>query len=121
MIRRPPRSTRTYTLFPYTTLFRSSIAVLRRVQFEDAVAVGVVHVDDVEAEALDHLRQHQAGAVHRIGEGEVEGQDVGAGPAFVGGQDHEGFGRPVAGEPLVELDLGQRRADRKSAGYGKDV
>src|SRR3546814_19132708 len=26
MIRRPPRSTRTYTLFPYTTLFRSPIA-----------------------------------------------------------------------------------------------
>src|SRR3546814_5447622 len=25
MIRRPPRSTRTYTLFPYTTLFRSSV------------------------------------------------------------------------------------------------
>src|SRR3546814_12055890 len=25
MIRRPPRSTRTYTLFPYTTLFRSQI------------------------------------------------------------------------------------------------
>src|SRR3546814_7736124 len=28
MIRRPPRSTRTYTLFPYTTLFRS-IAVIK--------------------------------------------------------------------------------------------
>src|SRR3546814_1019512 len=27
MIRRPPRSTRTDTLFPYTTLFRSSISV----------------------------------------------------------------------------------------------
>src|SRR3546814_3811217 len=26
MIRRPPRSTRTYTLFPYTTLFRSPFA-----------------------------------------------------------------------------------------------
>src|SRR3546814_15822753 len=25
MIRRPPRSTRTYTLFPYTTLFRSAL------------------------------------------------------------------------------------------------
>src|SRR3546814_2990615 len=25
MIRRPPRSTRTYTLFPYTTLFRSLV------------------------------------------------------------------------------------------------
>src|SRR3546814_15375260 len=29
MIRRPPRSTRTDTLFPYTTLFRSIEAVLR--------------------------------------------------------------------------------------------
>src|SRR3546814_8588116 len=28
MIRRPPRSTRTDTLFPYTTLFRSSFALL---------------------------------------------------------------------------------------------
>src|SRR3546814_13375401 len=26
MIRRPPRSTRTYTLFPYTTLFRSIVS-----------------------------------------------------------------------------------------------
>src|SRR3546814_4016582 len=29
MIRRPPRSTRTYTLFPYTTLFRSPHTVNR--------------------------------------------------------------------------------------------
>src|SRR3546814_19350999 len=29
MIRRPPRSTRTDTLFPYTTLFRSNIRVVR--------------------------------------------------------------------------------------------
>src|SRR3546814_17080884 len=28
MIRRPPRSTRTYTLFPYTTLFRSIVISL---------------------------------------------------------------------------------------------
>src|SRR3546814_1317437 len=28
MIRRPPRSTRTDTLFPYTTLFRSHVAVV---------------------------------------------------------------------------------------------
>src|SRR3546814_1074213 len=32
MIRRPPRSTRTDTLFPYTTLFRSTIIVLRAVK-----------------------------------------------------------------------------------------
>src|SRR3546814_18274520 len=30
MIRRPPRSTRTDTLFPYTTLFRSLLDVLQR-------------------------------------------------------------------------------------------
>src|SRR3546814_1521729 len=30
MIRRPPRSTRTDTLFPYTTLFRSSLAEIGR-------------------------------------------------------------------------------------------
>src|SRR3546814_16478921 len=35
MIRRPPRSTRTDTLFPYTTLFRSNIA---RDVAEDAAA-----------------------------------------------------------------------------------
>src|SRR3546814_14685329 len=29
MIRRPPRSTRTDTLFPYTTLFRSGVRILR--------------------------------------------------------------------------------------------
>src|SRR3546814_1337092 len=31
MIRRPPRSTRTDTLFPYTTLFRSCLTVLHRI------------------------------------------------------------------------------------------
>src|SRR3546814_20908902 len=30
MIRRPPRSTRTDTLFPYTTLFRSSAACIEQ-------------------------------------------------------------------------------------------
>src|SRR3546814_3744697 len=32
MIRRPPRSTRPDTLFPYTTLFRSGLAGTRRTQ-----------------------------------------------------------------------------------------
>src|SRR3546814_13801034 len=35
MIRRPPRSTRTDTLFPYTTLFRSYIAVLVHLAVRD--------------------------------------------------------------------------------------
>src|SRR3546814_1220776 len=33
MIRRPPRSTRTDTLFPYTTLFRSTPDDLRRARY----------------------------------------------------------------------------------------
>src|SRR3546814_2067216 len=41
MIRRPPRSTRTDTLFPYTTLFRSQQATLDRAHRSTAdVAVG---------------------------------------------------------------------------------
>src|SRR3546814_17126458 len=44
MIRRPPRSTRTYTLFPYTTLFRSfsGLVVDRRAQALDAATMGLV-------------------------------------------------------------------------------
>src|SRR3546814_1944484 len=33
MIRRPPRSTRTDTLFPYTTLFRSDASITRPGEF----------------------------------------------------------------------------------------
>src|SRR3546814_14842708 len=41
MIRRPPRSTRTDTLFPYTTLFRSAVAGADDDMVE-AVAIAVV-------------------------------------------------------------------------------
>src|SRR3546814_3634116 len=44
MIRRPPRSTRTDTLFPYTTLFRSLDFDIRR---EDAARYGLT-VGDVQ-------------------------------------------------------------------------
>src|SRR3546814_20337935 len=42
MIRRPPRSTRTDTLFPYTTLFRSSVKwkPIERTMFYASVATG---------------------------------------------------------------------------------
>src|SRR3546814_11105567 len=36
MIRRPPRSTRTYTLFPYTTLFRSVLRIVIEQRAEHA-------------------------------------------------------------------------------------
>src|SRR3546814_8119765 len=44
MIRRPPRSTRTDTLFPYTTLFRSSIVIAGMVRsgYPQSFAAGVI-------------------------------------------------------------------------------
>src|SRR3546814_2896614 len=47
MIRRPPRSTRTDTLFPYTTLFRSILPMLG--------AEGILAFDH-DLERLDELR-----------------------------------------------------------------
>src|SRR3546814_11741338 len=53
MIRRPPRSTRTDTLFPYTTLFRSNAGLERVVALDDRF---------VDLGAADHViglhRQH---------------------------------------------------------------
>src|SRR3546814_5495385 len=59
MIRRPPRSTRTDTLFPYTTLFRSRH---REVGLDAALRVQPLGIDDasrrhrhvVGADALQH-------------------------------------------------------------------
>src|SRR3546814_1581768 len=72
MIRRPPRSTRTDTLFPYTTLFRSveSSAVaeddagaerlwrFREAHPEAAAALGLVHKADVTVPLSARSEEH---------------------------------------------------------------
>src|SRR3546814_16499970 len=89
MIRRPPRSTRTDTLFPYTTLFRS-VGVEQAQRFRrplDEVAAVVleglhapeVDVPEVEGRParLHPLRQRLAGAAGRLDADRVEaGGDV---------------------------------------------
>src|SRR3546814_10802184 len=78
MIRRPPRSTRTYTLFPYTTLFRSH-------QYAD-MAGSRIEVA-LQAQLLTGLDQHfvlidQVGAEGRLGpfgQGEIIGAGEGGG------------------------------------------
>src|SRR3546814_19636633 len=63
MIRRPPRSTRTDTLFPYTTLFRSYISgpqwlgetVLAD---RDVLAVAGTHGKTTTTSLLAHLLEH---------------------------------------------------------------
>src|SRR3546814_20391723 len=46
MLRRPPRSTRTDTLFPYTTLFRSWMAVPRRTDNRSVRSEAITAGDD---------------------------------------------------------------------------
>src|SRR3546814_4733051 len=73
MIRRPPRSTRTDTLFPYTTLFRSSMtgswtgtigsssaSAIDAIGGADAKAIGGSHVG-----APSGLRRIPSGGAHR--------------------------------------------------------
>src|SRR3546814_11538699 len=67
MVRRPPRSTRTDTLFPFTTLFRSGAHGLgftiwarhgARVQM-----IAADHDGALELAAFDHLVERQAGDI----------------------------------------------------------
>src|SRR3546814_9971122 len=64
MIRRPPRSTRTDTLFPYTTLFRSGV--------EDQYRVDVRRVIEFVAAELaerDHRQPARRLVRHALGKG----------------------------------------------------
>src|SRR3546814_17039301 len=56
MIRRPPRSTRTDTLFPYTTLFRSKILEFNK----DSRRILVSHSRIWEEERADHDKSERA-------------------------------------------------------------
>src|SRR3546814_2644418 len=58
MRRRPPRSTRTATLFPYTTLFRSSDGTERDVTLIDAFeAVGACRIGSMSEEDLGRIER----------------------------------------------------------------
>src|SRR3546814_14804541 len=93
MIRRPPRSTRTDTLFPYTTLFRSRRVVA-------AAADGAAACVRLEAGRARRLPGRRARAA-RGGDGGGDGRR--ARPAEVGGQRRRrvvrdaGWRRPRAG------------------------
>src|SRR3546814_6252827 len=62
MIRRPPRTTRTDTLFPYTTLFRSLITQLKPKDYATGRNAQVRMLDDMilelDAEIADRSEEH---------------------------------------------------------------
>src|SRR3546814_11451142 len=64
MIRRPPRSTRTDTLFPYTTLFRSHENIAAIVQVGQAGAAPGKIDRHVAHEGCPPVRRHRA--KHRV-------------------------------------------------------
>src|SRR3546814_4737235 len=71
MIRRPPRSTRTDTLFPYTTLFRSLALALQQVATDDGEA------DADRPEVLLRAAVDHAETAHVHGLGRDRGAEIG--------------------------------------------
>src|SRR3546814_17522854 len=63
MIRRPPRSTRTDTLFPYTTLFRSDDDIIGRRQ--SMTRKSILPADAVDADAECSALRHGIARIDR--------------------------------------------------------
>src|SRR3546814_16208290 len=86
MIRRPPRSTRTDTLFPDTTLFRSwrgqvdvqrarKIGRLAQLQWAQATKLGAAMQYPVEAAELLAQAIHHVGVIGRAGTFQINRKD----------------------------------------------
>src|SRR3546814_15020690 len=102
MIRRPPRSTRTDTLFPYTTLFRSH-------PLGTDISTGACPVLDHDGSAQPGFQLH----------GQTTGQHVGS-PAGRKGND-QGDGLYRIGPKLAAFRLGLSALDRKRVEWGTTV
>src|SRR3546814_1314545 len=72
MLRRPPRSTRTATLFPYTTLFRSAL-VARLVVQDHGITRGAlpVGIGGRSSKGFRGRSNLLAGLVDHVGEGQL--------------------------------------------------
>src|SRR3546814_15747339 len=103
MIRRPPRSTRTDTLFPYTTLFRSGDRAARP-----------AFLDDDEMVRLLEAGEHRRG-VERADRAEID--DLGVDPLarqLVGGFEREPDADRIADDrDVATLTHDPRLADRQ--------
>src|SRR3546814_11804695 len=93
MIRRPPRSTRTDTLFPYTTLFRSVQLATGNLGSEDGAGIQAVAVV-ASADTADVVGEHTGVQLEialrqgcRDADAALEGECVGEGGALHAGAD----------------------------------
>src|SRR3546814_9000616 len=96
MIRRPPSSTRTYTLFPYTSLFRSKAGAPPHGE------IGECHYLYARRRALCHGRDRRRRAFH--------------GPAV-----DDRFGQPVSFAACAAVCRGEFLHQRPFAAAGGDI
>src|SRR3546814_4017703 len=78
MIRRPPRSTRTDTLFPYTTLFRS-VAELKNLSKPTADDKAIAQVGTISANSDESIGTIIADAMKKVGKEGVITVEEGSG------------------------------------------
>src|SRR3546814_12352295 len=100
MIRRPPRSTRTATLFPYTTLFRSEVfldQVLAAPGVDEAGTLGKLG-EEVPVQDAGRLRRQGQQADENLGALQQRGE---AGRAVVAGDAGAAAHRLRAARPPV--------------------
>src|SRR3546814_18018159 len=121
MIRRPPRSTRTDTLFPYTTLFRSLKAAARgELARIEAMGGAIAAVEN--AYMKEQLIERAARRLEAIESGEQTVVGVNAyrqskhSPPVVGAEG--GF---LAADPAAAAAQIRNLTDRKTGGVGKRV
>src|SRR3546814_10343886 len=86
MIRRPPRSTRTDTLFPYTTLFRSGIGMVERHLGWHAVRITVDRPEGLWIHRMDGVAQRSIHSAVGLKIGEVLIADCD--PFLIIGREH---------------------------------
>src|SRR6056297_2094538 len=110
MLRRPPRSTRTDTLFPYTTLFRSLYAQHQHASVATGRDERVAHLQGVE-EAAALGAQVDAGDVTRIDR--LVEEEGGARELVLRGEGREQDAVDVGDLELGLLQGGERRAPRE--------
>src|SRR3546814_16538526 len=123
MIRRPPRSTRTDTLFPYTTLFRSSSSKRSSSMKKKLTEAQLIKRDagrNIGEELLKAVREIKAGKTGRLFNVEVNEDDEARTKHGRSQADFAGLlGFSLSKTPAWEPGRRQPRGDateRKSAG-----
>src|SRR3546814_19321116 len=123
MIRRPPRSTRTDTLFPYTTLFRSDQYVVAVDDDGDIVHAEDRHALAAGADEVAAAVVEKGVAGDRIVGGVLFGEGVDrvpaakVGPAHSHGHDRDAT---VLFHDGTITPIGRRLRDRKSVVKGEE-